>query len=353
MKIRLLPLILLLMTACTFQVDVLDTPVPPQPTSMAIDPSPVSPTSIISQDVSATPPSTPTVGAANTATNTSLPAPVANPGVSVSPIQFGPNGTYVDVLDSITAGESKTYSVRAMKGQVMSISFHQNDESEWTLITMQIVGADNELLCANDCEFWRGVLPATEEYFVTVTPAADALNFVMRVAINPAGAATQSFLYENKYRNASLSYHDMFAPAFFPSAPVSKIQPELVLQFIDTQSYANTNLFEAYFLFGSSTDAQIASTCTQPASLGGPETVLGDVTINGVSFTKSEGIGVGAGNIYEQTYYRTAHNGTCYEITYFIHYGNIGNYDPGTIKEFDQTALIQKFDQILSNLVLE
>jgi hypothetical protein len=353
MKIRLLPLILLLTAGCTFQVDVLDTPAAPQPTAVASTPLPATPTPAISQDVSATPSSSPTVGAANTATNTSTPAPVTNPGGSAAPIQFGPNGTYADVIDSIKAGESKTYSVRALKGQVMSISFHQNDESEWTYITMTIIGADNAPLCADACEFWRGVLPATQDYFVTVTPTADALNFVMRVAINPPGAATQSFVYENKYRNASFSYNDMFAPAFFPNGQVYKIQPELALQFIDTQSYTNTNLIEAYFLFGSSTDAQVLASCTEPASLAGPETVVGDVSINGVSFTRSEASGVGAGNIYEQTYYRAAHNGTCYEITEFIHYGNIGNYNPGTVKEFDRAALVQKFDQILSTLAFQ
>ncbi len=354
MRFKHLSLVLILVaSACTFQVDVLDTPIPPQPTSIAIVPSPATPTTLVNQDPSATPLPLPTINIPNTATNTPLPASVVNPGVSVSPIQFGPNGTYADVLDSIMAGKSKTYSVRAMKGQMMSISFHQNDESEWAYITMRIIGADDSLLCASDCQYWRDVLPTTEDYFVTVTPAADALDFMMRVAINPPGAATQSFLYENKYRNASLSYTDLFAPAFFPSAQVSKIKPELVLQFIDTQSYTGTNLNEAYFLFGSSTDPQIISTCTQSASLGGPETIVGDVTINGVSFTKSEGSGVGAGNIYEQTYYRTVHNETCYEITYFIHYGEIGNYVSGTVKEFDRAALMQKFDQILSTLVLK
>jgi hypothetical protein len=353
MKIRLLTLVALLTAGCTFQVDVLDTPVPSQPASVATVPSPATPTSIISADVSATPPSSPTVRPANTATNTSQPAPATKPGASASPIQFAPNGTYVDILDSIMAGKSKTYSVRAMQGQVMSISFHQNDEREWAYLTMRIAGADNSVLCAADCQFWRGVLPATEEYLVTVTSAAAASTYVMRVAINPPGAATQSFLYDNKYRNASLSYDDMFAPAFFPGVPVYKIEPELRLQFIDTQSYANTNLIDAYFLFGSSTEPQLVSNCTQPVDFGGPETILGDVMINGVSFTRSEGSGVGAGNIYEQTYYRAAHNRTCYEITYFIHYGNIGNYQPGTTQEFDHSALIQKFDQILSTLVLE
>ena len=342
-------MLLLLTTACTFQVEVLETPAPPQSTSIAVIPSPATPTSIVTSDVSVTPLPIPTVSA----TSTSLPAQVVKPAGPASRIQFSPNGTYADVIDSIPAGKSKTYSINATKGQVMSISIHQNEESEWTYITMQIIGADDSLLCVTDCQFWHGVLPATEEYFVTVTPAADALDFMMRVAINPPGAATQSFLYENMYRNASLSYTDIFAPAFFPGAQVSRIKPELVLQFIDTQSYTNTNLNEAYFLFGSSTDPQALATCTETNPSSGPEAIVGNVTINGVSFTKSQGTGVGAGNDYEVTHYRTAYNGTCYEITYFIHSGNIGNYPPGTVNEFDHAALLQKFDQILSTLLLQ
>ncbi len=344
---RLSLLLVLMVSACTFQVDVLDTPTA-QRTEAVIVPASSTPTSFFNTDLSATPAPTPTLA---TTTNTALPAPVGTPGMV--PIKFGPNGTYADVLDSILAGKSKMYSVNALKGQVMSVSFHQNDDAEWTYITMRIIGTDGVVLCASDCEFWRGVLPATEDYFVTVTPSTDALDFMMRVAINPPGAATQTFLYENKYRNASLSYTDMFAPTFLSRSQMYTVTPELVLQFIDSQSYANTNLIEAYFLFGSSTDEKAVSTCLEPVASGGPETLLGEVTIDGVTFTKSQGGGVGAGNIYEQTYFRAVHNATCFEITYDVHYGNIGNYEPGTTKEFDQAALIQKFDQTLSTLVLK
>ena len=215
MKIKLLPLLLLLTTACTFQVQVLETPVALQPGSTATTPSPLPSTPVVSRDVAAT--ATPALMPTLSAANTPVPPPVTSPPDSVSPIRFGPNGTYVDVLDSITAENSKTYSVNAMKGQIMSVSIHQNEQSEWTYITLRIVGADHTLLCAEDCQYWRGVLPATQEYFVTVTPAADAPDFTMRVAINPPGEATQSFLYENIYRNASLTYTDLFAPAFFPT----------------------------------------------------------------------------------------------------------------------------------------
>jgi hypothetical protein len=337
-----------LISACTFQVEVISTPTPQpteQPTQEALQPFETA-TPFVTTELSPTPPPLPTF----TATTTVTPAAVANNGVS--PIRFAPNGTYVDIIDSISAGKSKTYSINAMKGQIMSISIRQNDETTWTSLTMRIIGTDDSILCPRDCEFWRGTLPVTEEYFAIVTAAGDAMDFTMRVAIDPPGRTTQSFIYENKYRNASLSYTDVFAPALFPGAELTRIKPELGLRYIDTEAYTQTNLLEAYFLFGSSTDSQIIASCTEPISFGGPETIVGDETINGVTFTKSTGGGVGAGNIYQQTYYRAVHNGTCYEITYFIHYGNIGNYS-GDVKEFDQDALLAAFDETLATLVLK
>lgn len=347
MRLKLLALFwIIAISACGFQVNIIETPTPlatiPAMSAFTFTPVPTS------NDL-ATNTALPIASAVNVSPSATVDALAG----SVYTIRFAPGGTYVDIPDSIRSGESKTYSVNAMKGQVMSVSFHQNEGTEWVYITMQVIGADRSVLCAGDCEFWRGVLPATQTYFVTVTPSGDATDFMMRVAIDPPGASTQTFLYENSYRNASLSYTDLFAPAFFPGAPMYRIEPELRLRYIDTQSYANTNLMEAYLLFGSSADPQIVSTCTEPVILDAGETVTGNVMINGVSFTKTESGGVGAGNIYEQTHYRAAHNGTCFEITWFIHYANIGNYVPGTATEFDREALLQRFDQVLSTLTLE
>lgn len=346
MRLKLLTLfVIIVISGCTFQVDVIETPTPGT-TVLPIESS--TPTLVPASDNSATPMLVPTINL----TNTSLPASINGPADPVHPIQFAPDGTYADIIDSIKAGESKTYSVRAMKGQVMSVSFRLNDETEWAYITLRIIGADGSLLCVDDCQFWRGALPATQDYFVTLIPAADASEFMMRVAVNPPGAATQSFVYENKYRNATLSYTDVFAPASLQGAPMYRIPPELTLQYIDTQSYTDTNLIEAYLLFGSSTDSQVVATCTEPVVLDAAETVVGEVTFNRVTFTKTESSGVGAGNVYEQTHYRAARNDTCFEFTYFIHYGNIGNYDPSTVTEFNREALLQSFDEVLSTFTL-
>ena len=82
--------------------------------------------------------------------------------------------------------------------------------------------------------------------------------------------------------------------------------------------------------------------------------MIDEVNINGVKFVHSQGGGVAAGNIYEQTYYRTAYQDVCYEVTFYIHYGNIGNYAPDSgVKEFDRAALMQKFESILSTLIIK
>ncbi len=271
-----------------------------------------------------------------------VPSPIPqNP--NIHPIRFAPNGTYVDILDSLQAGESKTYSVDAMGGQIMSVSIRLVT-GDWAVIPIKIVGADGTSLCPfsgnQECYFWRGVLPSTQNYFITLSSEAEVNSFMMRVAINPPGAATQSFLYESHDRTASFSYSDEFAPARFPEAHLQKIAPEFALQFINTQFYVNTNLSEAYLSFSTSTDASIVASCTQTSPKAENENIVGNVNINGINFTQSESDGVAAGNIYQQIFYRAAYQGECYEITFFTHSGNIGNYpaDSG-VREFDHAAL--------------
>ena len=78
------------------------------------------------------------------------------------------------------------------------------------------------------------------------------------------------------------------------------------------------------------------------------ESVTGQKTINGYTFTQSQAVGVAAGNIYDQVIYRTVYDNLCYEMVLYMHSGNIGNYTPGTVVEFDRVTLLQKFEEVLS-----
>jgi len=262
-------------------------------------------------------------------------------------IQFPSGGTWVEVGTHLNEGDSIQYVLSALKGQVMSVSVEQS----WPF-TVEVSDATTSLTDPNsERPFWRGTLPASGDYFITIKTQASE-DFNMRVAINPPGKAYQYFDYTNPQNTVSLRYSDEFAPT--ASMPVGDFKgtPSLVLQFIRPDFYQpTTNLGEAYFLFSTMTDAQTVNTCTQP--LPQLEIVQGQKDFNGYTFTQSEAIGVGAGNIYDQVIYRTVYDNICYEAVFYMHSGNIGNYTPGTVVEFDRATLIQKFEGILSTFIVK
>lgn len=73
---------------------------------------------------------------------------------------------------------------------------------------------------------------------------------------------------------------------------------------------------------------------------------------NGKTYSYAETSDAAAGNRYDEYVYAIPGTNPCIAIRYFIHYGNIANYDPGTIKEFDKVELLKKFDSIRRTLVL-
>jgi hypothetical protein len=352
MKRNWILLVILLTSACSFQVNVLQ----PQSTATAIPASPTSasptPTlTVITPTLTETPPPQ----ASPIASPLPPPTVVSSNSTDIVPIKFAPNATSETIAGNIAEGASQIYSLDAFKGQIMSVSILPQKPELQNTFQLQITGRDGAILCPQKeeaCSFWRGELPSTQEYLIKVKAQVGGA-FDMRVAIDPPGTVSQTFDYADPQGRFTLSYSDDFAPVYYNGGEVAKIPPALTLQDIDTQQFSSTNLAEVYFLIGVSDDPQQVSTCTQPGSLGGPESVLGEASVNGVNFTKSEATGVGAGNIYEQVYYRTVHNGSCYEVTYFVHYGNIGNYPPDTVTEFDRTALYQQLDEILASLILK
>lgn len=57
----------------------------------------------------------------------------------------------------------------------------------------------------------------------------------------------------------------------------------------------------------------------------------------------------GAGNLYETSVYSIAKGPTCYEISQFIHSGNIANYVPGAVKAFDRAVLDTGLRKVLES----
>ncbi len=270
-------------------------------------------------------------------------------------VRFAANGTYADMPDNIPAGGSKTYLINAMQGQVLSVSVLPQGPVNGT-ISILLKGKDGSILCpqsANEqCLFWRGVLPASQDYFLTLTPDNDS-QFVMRVGINPPGRGFQYFQFKS-VTGLSLTYPDTFAPAQ-PVLGNYKTDPVLTLQLIDSELYNKTNLSEVYLMLSSTANAQIAASCTEPNQNGGggPEYPVGDEVFNGLTFVHSTAEGAGAGNYYQQEIYRTVQNGVCHEVIYYIHYTNASNYPPDTVTEFNRDAVMRNLQAVLSMITIQ
>lgn len=74
------------------------------------------------------------------------------------------------------------------------------------------------------------------------------------------------------------------------------------------------------------------------------------VTDAGVTYSIATSSGAAAGNLYQETVYVRQDEGPCLAVRYFLHSTTIGNYEDGTVREFDKDALVAEFDQIRRTL---
>jgi len=281
-----------------------------------------------------------------TETSTPIPPPTNSLLTDENRIKFASGGTWVEVGTHLEENKEIRYVLSAMEGQVMSVSVRQS----WPF-TVEVTSPSGPLTDPGvEHPFWRGILPATGDYTIIVKTYATG-DFTLRVAVNPPGVAYQYFDYTAPRHLYTLRYSDEFVPLENVPAGDFKGTPELVLGLIRPDFISPvTNLVEAYFLFSVMDDAQTVNTCTQP--LPQLESVTGQETINGYVFTQSEAFGVAAGNNYDQTIYRTVYNNICYEAVFYMHSGNIGNYAPGAVIEFDRNELVQKLEGILATFTV-
>ncbi len=86
---------------------------------------------------------------------------------------------------------------------------------------------------------------------------------------------------------------------------------------------------------------------------GSAQMIEQTVKENNITYSVASTTGAGAGNRYFETVYAipgATGVSPCIAVRYFIHYGVFENYPAGSIKEFDQSALLTQFDAIRRTL---
>jgi hypothetical protein len=114
---------------------------------------------------------------------------------------------------------------------------------------------------------------------------------------------------------------------------------------------AKTNLSEVFLVISqdnSSNSGSICETFSDFPNISG--SIIQTQTINGTVFKEMSVIDAAAGNFYDSRIYRTVYDGICYEAALVVHTGNIDNYPPGTVQEFDKEPAFAGLKQVFGTL---
>jgi hypothetical protein len=304
-----------------------------------------------SSDLTPTPPQTEAPEKSGTPKPSDTPNPSSTPEPTTGPrspirIVFREGDTTWTREDYLNEGEINRFVLYALGGQIMSVYAKPFG------MGLSIIGNDGSILKEKDefRSFWRGELPATQDYILELDPTQSGVDqvsdrYTLSVVVNPLGELNQYFEYADSVGGFRLRYSDYFAIDRSPDiSPIAKGDVILKLDFIGTEFYKDTNLSEAFIFFTISRDPDVVSSCSEPDS---QEEVEGTVEVNGNSFLQSTFDGIAAGNIYQETIYRTDHDDACYEIFFWVHSNAIGAFPEGLVSEFDANRLLQLMGEVL------
>jgi len=95
-----------------------------------------------------------------------------------------------------------------------------------------------------------------------------------------------------------------------------------------------------------------AGGCTGKKFLGEGAVSTSTAVENGTTYSVAQGMGAGAGNLYEEIVYAIPGTSPCIAVRYLIHSMQIANYPPGIVRVFDRDALLKDFDGVRRSLIL-
>ncbi len=113
-------------------------------------------------------------------------APTASPFPTLSPtpirIQFPAGGISATVSNTVTFPNRVEYILRAMQGQQMTVSINSaGDAANFSVLGV----ADGQPLkrLENEDRVWTGILPATQDYLISVATPGGSAAFTLTVTI--------------------------------------------------------------------------------------------------------------------------------------------------------------------------
>ncbi|HSB65582.1 MAG TPA: hypothetical protein VLD65_03335 [Anaerolineales bacterium] len=190
-------LLVLLVTACKLPAatppPTVTTQVPVEPTATTVNviestSTSVPPTPVVVTQTPAPPTATSVVPTATSVILTPLPPP-PTPITPAIRIQFAAGGTSATVDGNLAAGQMQNYVLKAFASQEMNVKVSSPNGD----VYLGVVGADGIALLNNTAQdtIFSGTLPATQDYYLSLTASGAAASYSLSVEIPPlAGGPT-------------------------------------------------------------------------------------------------------------------------------------------------------------------
>jgi len=276
------------------------------------------------------------------------PEPTSTPSVILRPVRAWEKIVFEKGAISWSARISpkiQGYFFFAFAGQSAEILVIKSD-GRLANVTLALSGADGSVYQAHNLgrADWRGLLPKTQNYYITIAAPHKATGTELRVTIYPP---MRKHMEEfNSQLGFVVSYDTTIwrksLPGYFDNEVFG-------LLLTDNRLYENTNLQEVYFVI-SREDLLEKGACLEAKPQAGETEERGIWRVNKIDYRYYHTEEGAAGNLYRTELFRTFVHNRCIIVRLFTHETNIGNYFSTQVKSYRRKKVIDELKQIFYTL---
>ncbi len=309
-------------------------PLPPASPTAA----PSNPTAIPTPIPPTAPPPTPTPIPPTPLPPTATPAPTQNPATR---IQFAAGA--ITWQAPITG--SGTFVFNAMQGQSTEILVLQGGHPADAALALAAPNGQPLQTYNIGRPDWRGVLPQSGDYHLSIAAPHGLAGLTLRVTIYPLPKEPKPVTDTGV--GFTLTYDGRY---FHPQKPGVFSNEVFGLNLAYKDFFMNTNLSEAYFVIGLE-PFHDADTCLNAPPEGiAIQNAVGTWRVNNVDYRYYIGDEGAAGNFYHADIFRTYIHKRCVTVYLYTHSTDIGNYTPGSVTPYDKKGVQAQLKRVFFTL---
>ncbi len=266
-----------------------------------------------------------------------VPSPTSTPSGSASGgeerIQFALGAT--SWQKTLASGED-AFVFTALQGQSVEILLTEGGQPADAALALAAPNGQPLQTYNVGWASWRGVLPQTGDYHLSIAAPQGVQGLTLVVTIFPPPAEPHVLA------DPGQGYHLVYdGEEFLPQPPPPVFTSAVVsLYLAKSDFYMNTNLEEAFFVLTGEPYGDADVCLNAPPEDVLPITEAVDTwRVNGVVYRHYRNDDAGAGHFYHTETFRTYAASHCFTAYLFVHSTNIANYPSGSVTPYDEQGV--------------